>query len=230
MPVATRSRRNVEDTPNATAPLDMLVVKPPTPEPTLHHGMCHTAALQPFTKSANIPVALHTTVINENHPKGKPVKSAPQKLKKGKKNGKNTSKTLEIESALAKTTATHDLKSNVTPIPVKSKAKVVGSHRNIPSLDVQDQNREGLTHSRLESTQVKDGSTCHLTKIVSHNDSDNDLADSDDDQNLLDDVAINNTSSTEGNGYHNLNQADIIEGMSPIFACCFKNLILFTRN
>ena len=85
MPVATRSQRNVEDTPNATAPLDMLVVKPPTPEPTLHHGVCHTAALQPFTESANVPVALHTAVTNENHPKGKLVKSVPQKLRKGKK-------------------------------------------------------------------------------------------------------------------------------------------------
>ncbi len=196
MPVATRSQRNVEDTPDATAPPDILVVKPPTPEPTLHHGVCHTAALQPFTESANVPVALHTAVTNENHPKGKLVKSVPQKLKKGKKNGKNTSKTLEIETALVKTTA----------------------------------NREGLTHSHLESTQVKDGSTCHLTKIISHNDLDNDSADSDDDWNLFDDAIINNASSTEGNGYHNLNQADIIEGMSPIFACCFKNLILFTRN
>ncbi len=155
----------------------MQVVKPPTPEPTLHHGVCHTAALQPFTKSTNVPVALHTTVINENHPKGKPVKSASQKPKKGKKNGKNTSKTLETESALAKTTATHEPKSSVTPIPVKLKSKVIGSHRNIPSLDVQDQNREGLNHSHLESTQVKDGSTCHPTKIISHNDSDNDSAD-----------------------------------------------------
>src|SRR5258708_4463649 len=127
MPVATRSWRNVEDTPNATAPLDMLVVKPPTPEPTLHHGVCHTAALQPFTKSADIPVALHTAVTNENHPKGKLVKSVPQKLKKGKKNGKNTSKTLEIESALVKTTATHDPKSNVTPVAV------------VPSLRAQSQ-------------------------------------------------------------------------------------------
>jgi len=151
MPVATRSWRNVEDTPNATAPLDMLVVKPPTPEPTLHHGMCHThtAALQPFTESADVPVALHTAVTNENHPKGKLVKSVPQKPKKGKKNGKNTSKTLEIETALVKTTAMHDLKSNVTPIPVKLKAKVIGSHRNIPSLDVQDQNREGLTQIQM---------------------------------------------------------------------------------
>ena len=230
MPVATRSQRNVEDTPDATAPPDMLVVRPPTLEPTLHHGVCHTAALQPFTESADVPVALHTAVTNENHPKGKLVKSVPQKLKKGKKNGKNTSKTLEIELAQVKTTAMHDLRSNVTPIPVKSKAKVVGSHRNIPSLDVQDQNREGLTHSHLESTQVKDGSTCHPTKIISHNDSDNDLADSDDDWNLLDDVVINNASSMEGNGYHDLNQPDIIEGMSPIFTCCFKNLILFTRN
>ena len=123
MPVATRSQRNVEDTPDATAPPDILVVKPPTPEPTLHHGVCHTAALQPFTESANIPVALHTAVTNENHPKGKLVKSVPQKLRKGKKNGKNTSKTLEIESALAKTTATHDLKSDVTPILVKSKPR-----------------------------------------------------------------------------------------------------------
>ena len=207
----------MEDMPNATAPLDMLVVKPPTPEPTLHHGMCHTAALQPFTESANVPVALHTTVINENHPKGKPVKSVPQKLKKGKKNGKNTSKTLEIEIALVKTTAMHDPKSNVTPVLVKSKAKVIGSHRNIPSLDVQDQNREGLTHSHLESTQVKDGSTCHPTKIISHNDldndSDNDSADLDDDWNLFDDAIINNASSMEGNAYHNLNQPDIIEGM-----------------
>src|SRR5258708_34024692 len=150
MPVATRSWRNVEDTPNATAPLDMLVVKPTPLEPTLHHGVCHTAALQPITKSADIPVALHTAVTNENHPKGKPVKPpVPQKPKKGKKNGKNTSKTLEIESALAKTTATHDLKSYVTPILVKLKAKVIGSHRNIPSLDVQDQHREALTNSHL---------------------------------------------------------------------------------
>jgi len=89
--------------------------------------VCHTAALQPFTESANIPVALHTAVTNENHPKGKPVKSVPQKPKKGKKNGKNTSKTLEIESALAKTTATHDPKSNVTPVAV------------VPSLRAQSQ-------------------------------------------------------------------------------------------
>ena len=115
-------------------------------------------------------MALHTAVTNENHPKGKPVKSVPQKPKKGKKNGKNTSKTLEIEIALVKTTAMHDPKSNVTPVLVKSKAKVIGSHRNIPSLDVQDQNREGLTHSHLESTWAKDGSTCHPTKIISHND------------------------------------------------------------
>ncbi len=55
--------------------------------------------------------------------------------------------------------------------------------------------------------------------------------DSDDDWNSFNDAIINNASSMEGNGYHDdLNQPDIIKGMSPISVCCFKNLILFTRN
>src|SRR5260370_1103334 len=58
-----------------------------------------------------------------------------------------------------------DPKPKITFTLVKSKAKAVASHKNIPSLNVQDQSAQ----PPLQSTQVRDGSTHCLIEVISPN-------------------------------------------------------------
>src|SRR5260370_19255023 len=120
-----------------------------------------------------------------------------------------------------------DPKPKITFTLMKSKAKTVASHKNIPSLDVQDQSAQ----PPLQSTQVRDGSTHHPIEVISPNFNPSYEELGYDIWNSSEDEIIDTASSVEGNGsakYHDLNPPDIIEGMLPsILAHHFEKLILF---